>query len=311
MKSLSYYLTLLIIKIKGVKRDFSNDPVDYQRLRKGNVASPDPKKFRPHSFRKFFVAGAEISEIIPERESDSLLLFCHGGAFIYGPVDYHWDAAKTLVIQTESTVWMVNYPKAPEKNIQSISQNINKVYAAAVEKFPLKKVILIGDSVGGTLFTALVQRLIISKERLPVLLVLISPVMDASFSNREIFHIDKVDPILSRAGALSAKKMAAAGLDLKDPLISPLYANFEGFPKTLLFIAENDITSPDQELAAQKMRKQEVDLEVIFGKGMPHIWPILPVMTEAKNAFSIIISKINKSAQKDPAIAGPGEAAKE
>lgn len=203
------------------------------------------------------IEGSEVSEIKPADERDSLIIFCHGGAFVYGPVDYHWHAVKKLVKQTGSIVWMVNYPKAPENDIEAISKNIDQVYAAAVEKYPLKKLILAGDSVGGTLVTAIVQRLIARKEILPSLLLLISPVMDASFSNAEITYIDRRDPILSKAGAISAKKMCAAGRSLKDPLLSPLYDSFSSFPKTLFFIAENDITCPDQQLAAQKMRKHK------------------------------------------------------
>jgi hypothetical protein len=42
------------------------------------------------------------------------------------------------------------------------------------------------------------------------------------------------------------------------------------------------------------MEQENVDVKIIFGKGMPHIWPILPVMKEAKTAFREIISEIKK-----------------
>jgi acetyl esterase/lipase len=292
MKSLSYYATLLVIKMKGVKKEFRKDPIDYQKLRKENVIVSHPKKFRPFSVTQFKVGGSEVSEIKPEKESGDLIIYCHGGAFVYGPVDYHWDAVKALARQTDNVVWMINYPKAPENDIKTISDSIDEIYKEAQERYPLENVILAGDSVGGTLITALVQRLIKTGENLPSLLALISPVMDASFSNPEIEEIDNQDPILSKTGALSAKKMCAAGRPLKDPLISPLYGSFKGFPEVLMFIAENDITRPDQQLAAQKMRDEKVEVTTIFGEGMPHIWPILPVMKEARNAFSDIILKI-------------------
>lgn len=292
MKSLSFYLTLLAIKIKGVKKEFQKDPVDYYRLREENVTTPHPKKFKPHSYTKFFIGEAEISEIAPQQDGDALIIYCHGGAFVYGPVDYHWDSVRALADKTGNKVWMVSYPKAPENDIEKISHSIDSVYTRAIETYPSKSVILAGDSVGGTLITALVQRLVLKEQKLPSLLILISPVVDATFSNPEIEKIDPKDPILSKRGALSAKKLAAAGRDLRDPFLSPLYGSFKGFPPTVLFIAENDITGADQELAAEKMREQHVDLEVYFGKGMPHIWPILPVMKEAKAAFSEIIFRI-------------------
>ena len=110
--------------------------------------------------------------------------------------------------------------------------------------------------------------------------------MDASMSNPEIEPLEKVDPMLSKTGILSAKNMCAGNKDLKDQIISPLYGGFEGFPKTILFIAQNDIMYPDGKLAAIKMRKNNVNIEVIEGNNMPHIWPFLPVMKEAKTSFN-------------------------
>jgi len=73
--------------------------------------------------------------------------------------------------------------------------------------------------------------------------------------NPEIEKIDGNDPMLSKMGVLSAKKMCAENNDLKNVMISPLYGSFEKFPKTILFLAENDITYPDQQLAVQKLVK--------------------------------------------------------
>jgi len=108
-------------------------------------------------------------------------------------------------------------------------------------------------------------------------------------SNPAIETVEKIDPMLSIAGILCAKKMCAGNTDLKDPLISPLYGDFERFPKTILFLAQNDIMYPDGKLAEIKMRKSNVKMEVIQGKNMPHIWPFLPVMKEAKTALNKII----------------------
>ena len=47
--------------------------------------------------------------------------------------------------------------------------------------------------------------------------------------------VDKSDPMLSKKGALSAKEMASENGDLKNLNISPIYGEFRGFPKTVLF----------------------------------------------------------------------------
>jgi len=98
--------------------------------------------------------------------------------------------------------------------------------------------------------------------------------------------------MLSKIGVLSAKKMCAENNDLKNVMISPLYGSFEKFPKTFFFLAESDITYPDQQLAVEKMIASKVDTEVIVGENMPHIWPLLQVMKEGKLALREIIKRL-------------------
>ncbi len=292
-KSITYYLTLLVIKLKGVKKEFSKDPIDYLEIRKENVIHPKNNLFKNRKTRNFKVDKTLITEIKPAHSSDKLLLFIHGGAFISGPAKHHWDSLQEISKHTNLTIWMCNYPKAPEHKILEISKNIDAVYEHALKTYSGDQITLIGDSVGGTLVATLTQRLIQYKKIVPKKIILISPVMDATMSNKQIDIVDKKDPMLSKKGVLSAKKMCAGDTDLNNELISPLYGSFNQFPKTMLFLAEHDITYPDQQLAVKKMKESNVDFEIIFGEEMPHIWPLLPVMKESKKALRLIIDTIN------------------
>ncbi|NQX82966.1 MAG: alpha/beta hydrolase [Flavobacteriaceae bacterium] len=291
--SLTYYITLLVIKLKGVKKDFSRDPIDVKKIRKEDVHHPNKRVFRQNKVSNFNILNTSITQITKSEKAEHLLIFIHGGAFISGPAKHHWDSIKEIVTKTNHTVWMCDYPKAPENKIAEISENIDLVYSTALEKYQAKQITLIGDSVGGTLITALTQRLINNKIELPNKIILVSPVMDATMSNPQIYKIDKIDPMLSKVGVLSAKKMCAENDDLKNVMISPINGSFDHFPKTILFLAKNDITYPDQQLAAQKLIKAKVNIKVIEGDGMPHIWPFLPVMKEAKKALKEIIDILN------------------
>jgi len=292
-QSLTYYITLLVIKLKGIKKDFSKDPIDFKKIRKNDIHHPKGNFFRQNNIRDFKILNTLITEVKQTKASNDLLIFVHGGAFISGPVQHHWDTLQKIHKQTNHTIWMCDYPKAPKNKISKISKNIDSVYNAALEKYKAKQIILIGDSVGGTLITALTQRLIQKNIELPHKIILISPVMDATMSNPQIDKIDKTDPILSKVGILSAKKMCANNNDLKNVMISPINGSFRQFPKTILFLAKNDITYPDQQLAVQKLTKAKVNIKIIEGDKMPHIWPLLPVMKEAKTALKEIINILN------------------
>lgn len=288
-QSITYYITLLVIRFKGIKKNFSKDPVDFKKIRTEDIHLPNGRFFKKHILRKFKISDSSISEIGLDKNSKNLLIFIHGGAFISGPAKHHWDSVKEIAKRTNNKIWVCNYPKAPESKINTISDNIDSIYLSALKSYQANQISIIGDSVGGTLATALIHRMILNKVELPKKLILITPVMDSSMSNPEIETFDKIDPMLSKKGILSAKKMCAGNRDLKDPLISPLYCNFEGFPSTVLFLAQNDIMYPDGKLVEIKMKRSNVNIEVIEGINMPHIWPLLPVMKEAKIALNEII----------------------
>lgn len=292
-QSFTYYITLLVIKLKGLKKDFSKDPIDFKKIRKEDVHHPKGNFFKTNKLRGFKVKDSIITEVGMHEKSEKLLIFIHGGAFISGPSKHHWDTLKSIAQHTNYKVWMCDYPKAPENKITEISENIDSIYSAALESYLPHQISIIGDSAGGTLVTSLIQRLIINQIKLPHQLILVSPVMDASMSNPEIEKIDFIDPMLSKKGVLSAKKMCVENNDLKNVMISPVYGSFEHFPRTALFLAENDITYPDQKLAVDKFIEANVNIEIIEGKNMPHIWPFLPVMKEAKRALNEIIRILN------------------
>ncbi|WP_281612908.1 alpha/beta hydrolase [Flammeovirga sp. SubArs3] len=291
-QSITYYLTLLVIRLKGIKKNFSQDPIDVSKIRKEDVHHPSDRFIKKYLLQTFKISDSNISEIGVDKNAENLLIFIHGGAFISGPAQHHWDTIIEIAKRTNYKIWMCDYPKAPENQIDKISENIDAIYSSALEKHQADRITIIGDSVGGTLVTALTQRLLIKKVALPNKLILVSPVMDASMFNPDIEHYEQKDPMLSKTGVLSAKKMCAGNIDLKDPMISPLYGSFEGFPKTLLILAQNDIMYPDGKLAQLKMEKSHVNLKVFDGENMPHIWPFLPVMKEAKTALDKIINEI-------------------
>lgn len=292
-KSITYYLTLWVIKMKGIKKTFSKSPIDYWQLRKEDIKFPKNRFFKRNNTSTFTITETQITEIANHSNPNKLILYIHGGAFVSGPAQHHWDTIEKIAKATNFTIWMCDYPKAPEYKIAQMSINMDLVYELAIQKFNSENIVLIGDSAGGTLAIALVQRLIQKAKVLPSKLILISPILDASFENPKIEDLDKKDPMLSKQGVLSAKKMCIDDDNLKNSEISPLYGSFKGFPPTHLFIADNDISFPDQLLFCEKLENDKVDNTVYKGEGMPHIWPLLPIMKEARIALNRIIALLN------------------
>lgn len=291
--SFQYYLVKAFVLIKGIKRKFSNDPVDFIAMRNSDIHHPRGRFFNGKNVKRVSIANTQITQLQKEENQNRLIIFLHGGAFVSGPNKIHWDVVRKIYRLTNHTIWFCDYPKAPEYSIEAMSKNIDLVYERAIQNFDPSNILMLGDSVGGTLILALVQRLISNKMPLPIKLILISPVCDATFSNPNISPLEEKDIMLSLKGVKSAKRMAARNLHLADRIISPINGSFKYFPKTILYLAEHDITFPDQILLANKLAFADVDNRVVIGKGMPHIWVFLLIMSEANEALTDIINEIN------------------
>ena len=291
MAGFSYLLVKLVLKVKRIKRTFSEAPINYKKLRKNDLFVPSKSILGGLNSRSFQVSESTVTEIFPQEINTSknqLIIYCPGGAFICGPTKIAWKNIAYLAEKTQSKAWLINYPKAPEYDIKTIARNMDEIYAKALEEFDASNIILLGGSAGGNLILTLTQRLIKNDLPCPAKLIAVCPVIDASLTNPAIDEIDKIDPMLSKKGLISANKMAAKTLSLTDAKISPLYGDFDNFPPTFLFAAEHDILTPDILKVAEKIKDSKADVEIITGKSMPHEWPFIPVMKEAKKALNKI-----------------------
>lgn len=293
MQHVTYYLIALVIKLKGIKKIFSKTPVDYLKLRKDDIHTPKPSDVLGLKFHTFQIEKSLVTEILPKKnQSGNVILYCHGGASIYGPTGINWNSIAKIVKRTNTKAYLVDYPKAPEHQITETNQNIGAVYEYLLREHQAKNIILLGDSMGGTFLILLVQRLIKNGKPLPKSIILLSPVLDCSMNNPAIEVIDNQDIMLSKVGVISAKIMCAGEMDLRSSEISPLYGSFKNFIPTCIFIGENDIMRPDEELFVEKLKADIIPVEVFEGKGMPHIWAFLPVMKEANMALKQMVEVI-------------------
>ena len=290
--SISFYLVLLVLKLKGKKRMFGQSPVDVKGLRKDDVKYPGGTFYKSKAVRHFELDGFKVTALESEGKSKRLMIYLHGGAFVSGPGQHHWDTLKKIYKETDMTIWLIDYPKAPEYTVDKASQVVDALYQKALKSFAGEDIILMGDSAGGNLCISLTQRLIQSKVDKPGLLILVSPVIDASFSNPAIKGIDPLDPILSIDGVRSANEHFAGDKPLTDPALSPIFASVAGFPKVIMYVGDRDICAPDELEFAKLLDAQGVELDLIREQEMIHIWPLLPVMKEAGAALNNLIKKL-------------------
>src|ERR1700720_861411 len=131
------------------------------------------------------------------------------------------------------------FPVAPEDAPTSWRYGRNHGVAAS-------RIAVGGDSAGGGLTVALINRLRDAGEEIPGCAWLVSPWTDLTMSGETLATKDRVDPIIHK-GYLDelADAYLPVGTDRKDPQVSPLYADLKGLPPTLIQVGSAETLLAD------------------------------------------------------------------
>jgi len=206
---------------------------------------------------------------------ENVVLYIHGGAWVYEIFSNHVTLCDRIADRTNAKVYAPLYPLAPQ---YSYEDTMNMVLALYDRLCELKKpIFLMGDSAGGHIALCLTKIIKDTGRRLPARIAALSPCVDMTFSNPEAVRLEAVDPLDAVYGCNEFGKMWLKSRDPKDPSVSPLYADVTGFPKTLLLAATNDILTPDILKYYEKMVSAGVDVTLVRGEGLFHVFPSMPI----------------------------------
>lgn len=119
---------------------------------------------------------------------------------------------------------------------------------------------------------------------MPASLVLICPWVDVAMANPKMVDDERFDPMLSIDALKTAGRFYAGKEGAAHPCASPINGDFKGLPDTLLFVGTRDILHHDAIEFANQAKGEGVAVELLVGKDMIHVWPILPI-PEAREAL--------------------------
>ena len=105
----------------------------------------------------------------------------------------------------------------------------------------------------------------------------------------------KVDFINNPEHMKTTAKLYAGNQDLKNPYISPLYADLKGFPPLLIQAAARDVLSDDATRLAEQARSANVDVTLEVWDGMIHVFQLSAgFVPEARKAVENIAAFLKK-----------------
>ena len=74
----------------------------------------------------------------------------------------------------------------------------------------------------------------------------------------------------------------------KNPMISPVFANFKSFPNTLIQVSDIEILFSDSINLKKKLKQNNNKVVLSIYKNLPHVWQIFGFLPEAKKAVNEI-----------------------
>lgn len=222
-----------------------------------------------------------------------VILYIHGGAWTSQPLDLHWMFMNNMAQSLDAKIIAPIYPKVPHFNYKDTYPKILNLYKemlGTVES--ANQVTIMGDSSGGNIALGLAQLVKLEDLPQPKDIIVLSACVDMSLSNPLLPEYDEKDPLLAREGMEVITKLWAADKSLSDPLMSPIYGDFQGIAKITHFIGTHEALYPDAMLFDEKLTEQGMAINTFVYPKMLHVFVVMPI-PEALDAHQKIINIIH------------------
>ena len=202
----------------------------------------------------------------------SVILYLHGGAFVAESRAIHDPLLAAIGRAGGARGLMVDYRLAPENPFPAAIEDCyaawNYLLSSGIDP---GRIVIAGDSAGGNL--AVVTAMRARDEGMPQAagLVLLSPLLDWTFSGASIERNDGLDPMFRASSMNWLAKYYGAGIDPRDPRLSPLFGDLAGLPPVLLMVGSSELLLDDSVRFATRVP----DSELRIWHDMPHVFPVM------------------------------------
>jgi epsilon-lactone hydrolase len=214
--------------------------------------------------------------IVPGNDASRVLLFFHGGGYCSGSIRSHrrmvTEAGRAAGVRTLA----VGYRLAPEHPFPAAFDDALTAWRwLRKQGIAAAHIAVGGDSAGGGLTVALINRRRAAKEELPGCAWLVSPWTDLTLSGATLATKDAVDPLIHKSYLVElADAYLPAAMDRKDPRVSVLYADLSGLPPTLIQVGSDETLLDDATRLAAAAGAAAVPVTLEIWPHMIHAWPL-------------------------------------
>jgi len=224
------------------------------------------------AFRRDTLAGVPVQWAQAREAVDGpVILYLHGGAYVFGSSDTHRAMLAKLSALTGLRACLPDYRLAPEHAFPAQIEDALACYRALRADH---EVIIGGDSAGGALALALLHEILAQGIAPPEGVFALSPLTDMTFSGGSITENAARDVVLSPGRIGEMRGMFLAGHDADDPRASPLRGHYEGAPPVWMTVGDTEILRDDAVRMQARLEAQGVAGVLRVAEDHPHVWPL-------------------------------------
>jgi cation diffusion facilitator CzcD-associated flavoprotein CzcO/acetyl esterase/lipase len=236
--------------------------------------------------------------------SSGVMLYLHGGGYFACSPRTH-RAYTTAFALRGFKVFASDYRLAPENPFPAAVKDATAAYRAVRgETGASAPIVIAGDSAGGGLALATMLQLRDEGDALPAAAALFSPLTDLAGSGASRQTNDRRCAMFHGDAFRRVAEFYLAGADVRDPLVSPLYADLHGLPPTLIHVGADETLLDDSIQLAARARAAGVPVELKVWDAVPHVWQLFhPFVPEGRQSLAEAAEFLKRAAQ--PAKRGP------
>ncbi len=244
-----------------------------------------PKDVRVESIN---LDGLPADWLIPaDADPKKVILYLHGGGYVTGSIQSYRMMCAMLAKAAGAKVLLPRYRLAPEQPFPAALEDALTAYRWLLAQGC--NVIVAGDSAGGGLSLVTTLALRDANDPLPAAVICLSPWADLTLKGQTHVTQAKAEAVLKTSVLKEWALCYTAEANLINPLVSPVYADFHGFPPLFIQVGSDEILLDDSRLLAEKASAAGVDVTLKIWAGMWHVWQMLgDFIPENKKAFEEI-----------------------
>ena len=244
-------------------------------LFKGDVKARVPGYMKDeYNISEEEVENRPVYTITPKNgvTNDLVIMYVHGGSYVGDLEKEHWKTCSDIINQLGCTIIVPDYPLTPKYNYKDTINMMEALYKQLIENIDPSNFVVMGDSAGGGLSLALLEKVGEENIQMPNQTILISPWLDVRMNNPEIEEVEPNDPELNKSALKIAGENYAGKDGIDSYLVNPIDGPLDKLKNVSIFTGTNDILNPDVKILEERAKSVGTTINVYETEGATHVW---------------------------------------